>query len=366
MPRPGQNSGQPSLGDVPPSGWGWAEYLAALVEEAGTLSAVAWKLIEAGDGGDDVASVERALRRLRQRGAREGGLWGQRLLRRFGVPRAIEDRLRWMGLYHSPFNDLPLPLCDDQLRLWDQPPIAASRARVWLVLAAASVALRRRDFARAQAKLDEAGRILTAPGPDSHADARIEVALARAYLHSRTATADDVEASLAQAERELASASLDVADRACFVARLCDQRAYACNRRGDHPAALRLFLALPTDDVHPFASYRRDAGLAYGYLRQRQLDEARRHAQRASDHAGDGGYTRLRVMSLILLARIEADVGQDRASATAILRRAQAIADRLADAELSLRVTRALGGPRSSTAAPSAEPEGSQRSHVPK
>lgn len=347
MPRPGQNSGQPSPGDAPPSGWGWAEYLAALVAESGTLSAIAWKLFEAGDGSDDVASVERALRRLRERGQRDGGIWGQRLLRRFGVPRRIEDRLRWMGLYHSPFNDLPLALCDDQLRLWDQPPIAASRARVWLVLAAASVALRRREFAQAQAKLDEAARILGQPDSDAsaRADARIEAALARAYLQSRTASQDHVDASLAVAERELDQATLAAEDRACFVARLCDQRAFALNRRGEHRAALQLFQALPAADVHPFASYRRDAGLAYGHLRLRQPDEARRHAQRASDHAGDGGYTRLRVMSLILLARVQADLDRDRAAASATLHRAQAIAQRLGDEELALRVARAAPAP---------------------
>jgi hypothetical protein len=138
--RPGQKSGQPSEGSDPPAGWGWREYLASLVQEHGTLTAVAWKLLERAEGVDDVASVERALRRLRERGQRDGGVWGQRLLRRFGVPRAVEDRLRWMGLYHSPFNDLPLTLCEDQVRLWDQPPISASRARVWLQLASTSVA----------------------------------------------------------------------------------------------------------------------------------------------------------------------------------------------------------------------------------
>lgn len=342
--RPGQNSGHADSDDPPPSGWGWAEYLLAIMEETGTLSAVAWKLIEHGDGSEDVTSVERALRRLRKRGARDGGLWGQRLLRRFGVPRSIAEKLRWMGLYHSPFNDLPLSLCDDQLRLWDQSPIATSRARVWLVLAAASVALRRRDFSSAQARLEEAQRLVT-PGTVSdgeRADARIETALALAYLQSRTATEEDVNRSLGEAESALGGADLSAADRACFTARVCDQRAYARNRRGDYHGAHQLFLSLPTEDVHPFASYRRDAGLAYGYLRLRQADQATFHAQRATEHAGDGGYTRLRVMSLILLGRIEADANGNQTAAHQVLRRAQAIAERLRDEELVLRVSRAL------------------------
>src|SRR5205807_7244762 len=93
---------------------------------------------------DDVANIERALRRLRGRGQRDGGVWGQRLVRRFGVQRAVTERVRWMGLYHSPFNDLPLSLCLDQLRLWDRPPIAETRARVWIELGYASCALRQR------------------------------------------------------------------------------------------------------------------------------------------------------------------------------------------------------------------------------
>ena len=250
-----------------------------------------------------------------------------------------------MGLYHSPFNDLPLPLCDDQLRLWDHPPISTSRARLWLLLAAASCALRRRDFAKAQTTLDDAQKILQSPvrkgsdGCDSgdamdvRVDARIEAALARAYLQSRTDDAAAVQQSLADAQRDLQSPQLSPDDRACFVARLCDQQAFALNRRADHRAALQLYQSLPTDDVHQFASYRRDAGLAYGYLQMGQRDLARQHAQRATQHAGDGGYTRLRVMSLILLSRIDPHSNA--------LPRATAIAQRLGDDELLLRVSRA-------------------------
>lgn len=335
----GQNSGQPRGDDLPPAGWGWREYLTSVVDEHGTLTAVAWKLIEHGDGPEDVTSVERALRRLRERGQRDGGVWGQRLLRRFGVPRAIEDRLRWMGLYHSPFNDLPLALCQDQLRLWDQPPVSTSRARVWLELAAASVALRQRDFAAASEKLTSAAKTLATAGPDAtpRAEARVEVALTRAYLESRTGSDASVAAYLAEATQALAAAQLADGDRACFLARLVDQRGFQLNRQGEYASALALYQGLPGVDVHPFASYRRDAGLAFGYLRLGQREEARQHALRACEYAGDGGFARLRVMSLIMLARIE---GGPAAAAT--LARAQASALRLGDEELQLRVTRAL------------------------
>jgi hypothetical protein len=92
---PGQIPGQ-GPDDAAEPGLSWAELLALLVESYGTLTAVAWRLIEHADG-DDVASVERALRRLRGRGQREGGVWGQRVLRVFGVPASVEARLRWMG-----------------------------------------------------------------------------------------------------------------------------------------------------------------------------------------------------------------------------------------------------------------------------
>jgi hypothetical protein len=325
-----EDTGQ-KTGQDPPLGFTWGDYLSALVAEAGTLTAVAWKLAERGVGSDDVASIERALRRMRGRGQRDGGTWGQRLLRTFGVPRGVEDRLRFMGLYHSPFNDLPLPVCLDQLRIFDRPPLSESRARVWLHLGYASVALRRRDFEEAGRCLGRSAEIAALQG-----DARVEQALARAYLLSRVGSEAEVEEQLAEATRALGSAPLGPGERACFEARLLDQRAFQLNRRGEHAAALALYRSLPEADVHPFASYRRDAGLAFGYLRAGQFDMALLCARRACDHAGDGGYTRLRVMALLLVARIE---GPPAAGAT--LARAQVIAERLEDEELLSRVERA-------------------------
>jgi hypothetical protein len=326
----GHDSGHP-LG-----GLSWGELLAALVEAHGTLTAVAWKLVEYAEG-DDVASVERALRRLRTRGQRDGGRWGHRLLRVFGVPAPIEARLRWMGLYHSPFNDLPVALCLDQLRLWDRPPIAISRARVWLHLGHASCALRTRRFDDAAVHAARATRALAATSRDrDHDSARIELVLIDAYLASRRAP-DAVAALLDRAAALAAAAALSPEDRACFEARLVDHRAYQRNHAGDHAAAAALYDALPAG-VHPFASYRREAGRAYGAFQLGRTADALELVQRAIDHAGDGGYTRLRAMGLLLLARIQGPGGAD---ATA---RARAIAERLGDDELLARVARREAG----------------------
>lgn len=312
------------------AGFTWGDLLTTLIEEHGTLSAVAWRLIEQA-AGDDVASIERALRRLRRRGQLDGGVWGQRLLRVFGVPTTVESRVRWMGLYHSPFGDLPLPLCRDQLRLWDRPPVSTSRARVWLHLGHASCALRARDLADASSHLERATAALA--GLAGHDDARLEVALVGAFVASQRG--EPVQAAFDAAERLLAAATLTPADAACFHARLVDQRAYQRNRAGEHAAALALYESLPGADLHPFASYRRDAGQAYGCLRANRDEEALRLALRACEHAGDGGYTRLRAMGLLLVARI-----QGRPEGEAARARARAIALRLDDGELLARADR--------------------------
>ena len=320
--EPGQEPGQP------PAGYSWSDLVDAFVKDHGTLAAVAWKLIDHGTG-DDVASIERALRRLRGRGQLDGGIWGQRVLRVFGVPTTIEARLRWMGLYQSPFNDLPLALCRDQLRLWDRPPISESRARVWIQLAHASCALRQQRF-------DEAEQHASSVSDTSDVAARIEAKLVLAYIASKRDDDARVAALLDAAEsllRESPAGAFDAITQACFEARLVDQRAYQLNRAADHAAALALYEALPDADLHPFASYRRDAGRAYGHLRAGRIDRALELAHRACEHAGDGGYTRLRAMGLLLLVKI------DPANHVA-LERARAIATRLDDRELLDRVER--------------------------
>jgi hypothetical protein len=334
--RTGQKTGQRPSEAQTPAGYSWADYLEGLVAEHGTLAAVAWKLVERGLA-EDVTSVERALRRLRGRGQRDGGLIGQRLLRVFGVPATVEAQARWMGTYHSPFGDLPVPLCIDQLRLWERPPLSESRARAWILLGLAGVALRRRSFEEARTLLEGSEALMDSPA------ARIEHHLATCYLMTRLdANVERAEAAarphLEAARRllEEARAELDPADAACFQARLVDHEAFDANRRGDSERALALYRSLPTGDVHPFASYRRDAGLAFGLHRQGARAEALQLALRACEHAGDGGYVRLRVMGLLMVARIQGAPDHE-----GTLARAEAIAARLGDPELRTRVERA-------------------------
>src|SRR5689334_3427728 len=111
---PGRDPGQPGG-----PGFSWGEHVAWLVERHGSLSAVAERVAALRGYTDDVASIERALRRLRARGQLGGGAWGERVLAAFGLPDAVDARARWMGAYHSRFTDLPLPVCQDLVRLWD-------------------------------------------------------------------------------------------------------------------------------------------------------------------------------------------------------------------------------------------------------
>jgi hypothetical protein len=243
-----------------------------------------------------------------------------------------------MGFYHSPFNDLPLPMCVDQVRLWDRPPVSATRARLWLHLGHASCALRRRAFDEAAGHAARATSAI-AGLPAAYDAARIEIALADGYIASRLAPevgTGDVGAALDRAERALDAAEVEPGDAACFRARLVDQRAYQLNHRGDHAAAAALYDSLPDADVHPFASYRRDAGRAFGLARAGRTADALALATRACAHAGDGGYTRLRAMGLLMIAKIRGP-----ADAAAELARARGIAERLADPELVERVERA-------------------------
>ncbi|MFY0569953.1 hypothetical protein ACN28E_39830 [Archangium lansingense] len=234
-------------------------------------------------------------------------------------------------------GDLPVQLCVDQLRLWDRPPLSESRARVWILLGLAGVALRRRSFDDARTLLEGAVALVDSPA------AQLEHHLATCYLLTRLdADVRRAEAAarphLEAARRilETVRAELDPSDAACFQARLLDHEAFDANRRGDSARALAMYRSLPAEDVHPFASYRRDAGLAFGLHRQGAHDEALRLAQRACEHAGDGGYVRLRVMGLLMVARIQ---GASHNAST--LTRAAAIAKRLEDPELLIRVERA-------------------------
>jgi hypothetical protein len=118
---PGQESGQ--------AGFDWGDFVGAVVRERGSLAAAALFLAEHRAFAEDVESVERGLRRLRLRGMADGGVWGRRALRCFGLPGAVLDRVRWMGQYHTRFTDLPASLCEELLRPWERPPVSDSPVR---------------------------------------------------------------------------------------------------------------------------------------------------------------------------------------------------------------------------------------------
>lgn len=317
-----------------PASFTWAELVAWLVERHGSLAAVADRLAALRGDHEDSASIERALRRLRARGQRDGGTWGTRLLAAFGLPEAVDARVRWMGAYHSRFTDLPVPLCQDLARLWDRPPVSETPAAAsWLAIAHASLALRVGDR---EAAATHARRARASVG---HAppEARAELSLVEAFLESRADVAR-VPALLAEVEPLLAR-EMPPDDRACLHARWIDQRAYELNqaRRGRAPdpaAAEALYRTIPVDGAPAFALCRRANGLAYARWKQGHREEAVALARRACEHAGDGGHLRLRAMALKMLARIAGGAEGDAAQA-----RAMAIVTALEDEALRVRFT---------------------------
>jgi hypothetical protein len=329
-PAPGHDPGQPL-----PLGLSWEAYVAWLVDEHGSLSAVADRLAAHRAYADDVASVERALRRLRARGQQDGGAWGARALLLFGLPGAIDARTRWMGRYHSRFTDLPVPVCHDLVRLWDRPPVSASPAsRAWLALAHASCALRLMDREGASAHLRRARAERRSAPPE----ARAELLLTEAFLQSHE-DATKVPTLLAEVEPLLAL-DMPAEDRACLHARWVDQLAYERNharegRSPDPAGAEALYLTIPVAEAPSFALCRRANGLAYARWKQGHRDEGAALAREACRHAGDGGHLRLRAMALQMLGRILGS--EEGAEARA---RARAIASALDDEALRLRFSR--------------------------
>jgi hypothetical protein len=313
-----------------PVGFTWRDYVDWLAHEAGSLAAAAEQLSARHQHRDDTQSIERALRRLRARTRGDGGKWGGRALAAFGLPGAAEQRARWMGAYHSRFTDLPVPVCEDLVRLWDRPPLSQSRqARVWLSLAHGSCALRRDDPVQARVHLASARTHLASAPPEAH----IELLLVEAYLASRHDPAAVVP--LLERAQPLLSEVQDETQRACLQARWVDQRAYDLNRQRppDYPRSEALYRAIPPDSPSLFVRCRRANGLAYLCWKQGRPDEAVALAREACRHAGDGGHLRLRVMALAMLARVSQ--GEEAADAH---RRASAIAASLEDETLRLRL----------------------------
>lgn len=311
----------------------WAELVDALIRERGSLTLVALHLAERRNFEEDAASVERGLRRLRERGHKDGGVWGQRVLRCFGLPRAVDDRVRWMGQYHTRFSDLPASLCDELLRPWDRPPISESPARIWLLLGHAGLALRRREDVGPW--LEQAALLAKSAEPA----ARIELALLDAYATSRS-NPDACRAALDHAEQLLTTSDTTTSptDQACLFARWIDQVAYPLNKpqgpRANHLAARALYERIPADGPL-FARCRRENGLGWTALQLGEREQARTHARASVEAAGDAGSLRMRAMALNLLANCSEGEASDHAKT-----RARAIARQLEDEALLARFVR--------------------------
>lgn len=309
------------------AGYSWSELIATLIKAHGSLAAVAAHLAESRAFAEDVESAERGLRRLRPRHG-DGGVWGARVLRCFGLPTAITGRLRWMGQYHRRFTDLPASLCIELLRPWDRPPINQSAARIWLVLAHLNLVLRRRD--------DPTALLTVARQLAQHAPpvAQAEWTLLQAFVDSR----HDRHAAdaMLQTTQHVIEQVTDPHDKACLFARWIDQVAYPLNRQTDlppdHEAALALYARIPADGP-PFARCRRENGLGWTTLKLGDRIAARLHAQASVEAAGDAGSLRMRAMALNLLAKTSNGMAAENARS-----RAAQIADHLEDEALASRI----------------------------
>lgn len=320
-----------------PGGYTWAALVDHLVGAHGSLARVAELLAESRGYRDDAASIERALRRLRARADKPGGVWGTRVLERFGLPDEPTSRARWMGSYHSRFTDLPVDACESLLRMWDSGPVRESRARAWIELGFASVALRRRALDAADEHLASARLVLAR----AHPAALVEWALTAAFVASRRASPDQVTSALALAGDALERHAHEIEpdELACLHARWVDQRAFDLNRTRNaerEREAMALYASLEARDAPPFARSRRENGLAYAHMRLGARRAAREHAERAARAAGDAGALRLRAMALLMIVKIDGAIAaQDE------LDRARTIARALGDDELLARVERA-------------------------
>jgi hypothetical protein len=305
----------------------WSGYIDGLIAEHGSLAALCERLAGVRGFREDVESIGRALRRLRARGGRAGGVWGDRVLRTFGLPASVHARLCFMGQYHSRFVDLPVPLATDLVQLWDRPPTSESRTgRLWLSLARATLALR-------EAAHDEAAQHLAAAAALAPGDTagEIEVALGNAFVESR-ARPREIPGALAAVPALLTEVA--GADADCLRARYIGQVAHALNLAGDVDRGLALHVELPDGAaVHPFARSRRANGIAYARFRRGELEAALVSARQAATFAGDAGHVRLRAMALLMVSRIGGASGEARDART----RARAIAIGLADATLLAR-----------------------------
>lgn len=294
----------PDIDEQP--GCTWGRYIELLAKAHGGQSALVDMLQKRATGvelPDDPQTIERAIRRLGQRGNGSGGKYGRWLIRFFGVPAELRTAARWMGQYHQRFADLPSSLRRQQLLLWDRPPMCETRQAPWIYLGLASVALRQRDPIEAERRLRAARAKL--PLVADH-EAIIEADLLDARLASDVKDRRRAGEKLDAAGERLVDIS-DLKERACYGARLADQRAYQLlhpsEGEPDRMRALSIYASIEGYDV-PFAHFRREHGMAYCQWKLGESETALTHIRRAADFAADGGFIRFRAMALTLQAHM--------------------------------------------------------------
>ncbi len=316
------------LTSPPPLAFSWADLIDAHAAERGSLAALARALQDAAPGlSADPLTVERGLRRLRGRGAASGDKYGRLLLRTYGLPGAVEDWARRLGQYHSRLMDIPHALRRNQLRLWDRPPVAESPAAAWIHLGLASLAHLEGAMDLVRRRLDLAAVGVRRAGPEAD--------LERALFEARLSAQGHEAPWLAAAASRLADADLSPHARACYRARLQDQRGWRAARgwRGDPSrlaTSLALIEAIPLEGP-PFAAFRRAHSRAWCLWRMGRRDDALVAARAAVTAAGDGGFLRFRRMGLTLLAAIAGGDESSRDEGASARRRAAAIERRLRD-----------------------------------
>jgi hypothetical protein len=322
---------------VDPEHPSWNDLVGAWRKELGGWTKLAEEMARRGEAIDlprDLGSIERGLRRLSERGHKDGGQYGRWLDRLFGVPPSIESWVRWMGQYHQRFVDLPVTLCRRQLAMWDRPPVRDAAAGAWIDLGVASVALRTGDRASADTRIARAKTKVARAG----AAATLEHRLISAYVTS-TDDRPATEAALAQAEPLLTSPELSSEDSACYRARVIDARAYQQLHPIEGPpaldAALALYESIAEDTGVAFVDFRRALGRAYCFYKLGDRARGAALALEAADHAADGGFVRLRVIALNLASR-----ASDGDAATRLRARAARLSAYLEDEDLRARVAR--------------------------
>jgi len=333
----GHESGHRPLGHTIDA-FTWKEYTLALVTELGGWTDLAEALQERAE--DEVpfetASVVKSLKRLAERENLPGNKYGELLIKVFGLPPSINEWGRLMGQYHSRFADLPVGLRRQQLLRWDRPPVSESPAAMWVHVGLASLAHRERDLGEAQRRLLLASEV-PRPEPDSH----IEYLLLGARIASDLGEHDRERSLVDRAEVLLNEQGVSSHDRGCYLARIADQRAYRISRDwredpGSLGRALELYSSIPVEGASPFVTWRREIGRAWCLWRQGSTGESIAVAERSCEHAGDGGFVRLRIMALNLMANI---IGPGREAAR-YQARASEMARRLEDEDLLHRLER--------------------------